>query len=213
MGVTLRRLWVFWRCRTYWDGPFFYVTVDDWTLYCLLEQIRWRLRRGGPARISFVTICRFYRGVPVRVIVIVYCRGFFSPCRWATTLMRTESARWHTRVIGVRNRKSSCVISDSLSFWFLQDVAFGWWHFDITSSPFRRVPEWTASCAVYKSDWWSLPQIWSRHIVRRCRLLVLVMLVLPWNDVGQNFRVAPVEDAVYGHSTIVLVYYPEDMGT
>ena len=63
------------------------------TLDCLLEQVRWRLRRGGPARISSVTICRFYRGVRVRSIVIVHCRCFFSPCRWATTLMRTESGR------------------------------------------------------------------------------------------------------------------------
>ena len=75
--------------------------------------------------------------------------------------------------------QSSCVISERLSFWFLPDVAVGWWHFDIAWSPFRRAAGWTASRAVYKSDLWSLPLIQSRHLVRRRRLLVLVMLVLP----------------------------------
>ena len=54
----------------------------------------------------------------------------FSPCRWATTLTRTESTRLHTSFMGgslmrtgsglsqmsFRNRKSSCAISESLSW-------------------------------------------------------------------------------------------------
>ena len=51
-------------------------TVLSCRLDCLLEHVRWRLRRGGSARISSVTICRFYRGVSIRSIVIVHCRGF-----------------------------------------------------------------------------------------------------------------------------------------
>ena len=149
MGTTLRRLWNFWRCRTFWDGRFCHV---DAGLLAGTGQMETSTRRTS---VELVTICQFYRGVRVRSIVIVHCRGFFSPCRWVTTLTRTESTRLHTSFIGgnlmrtgsglsqmsLRNRKSSCVISDSLSFWFLSDVAVGWWHFDIASMSFRRVAE------------------------------------------------------------------------
>ena len=52
----------------------FSMSTLDW----LLEQVRWRLRRGFVARISSVTSCLFYRGDRVRSIVSVHCRGFFS---------------------------------------------------------------------------------------------------------------------------------------
>ena len=85
-----------------------------------------------------------------------------SPCRWATTLTRTESTRLHTSCIGgslmrtgsglsqmsLRNRKSSCVISDSLSFWFLSDIAVGWctlWHYFKSVSTRSGVNSFTCS--------------------------------------------------------------------
>ena len=150
------------------------------TLDCLLEQVRWRLRRGGPAWISSVTICRFYRGVRVRSIVIVHCWGF---------ILRVDGQRlwWgHNRddYIWSSWEGAWCGQDQDCRRWVSETESAHVWCrrvclWDIASMAFRRAAGWTASLAVYKSDLWSLPQIHSRHLVRRRKLLVLVMLVLP----------------------------------
>ena len=66
----------------------------------------------------------------------------------------------------------------------------------LLQSRFRAQRGWTASREVYRSGSWSWPQLQSRHLVRRRRLLELVILLLPVERCRINFSVAVAEDAV-----------------
>ena len=177
MGITLSHLWVFGRFRTFWDGRSCHV---DAGLFVGTGQMETSTRRTSADLLCDDLSILSRSPGPLHRHDVSMDNGFDE------YRIGTITSEFHERELDVdriRNVadkfQSSSVISESLSFWFLPDVAIGWWHFDFASMPFRRVTEWTSSRAAHKSDLWSLPQIQSSHLVRRRRLLVLVMLVLP----------------------------------
>ena len=90
MGTTLRRLWNFWRCRTFWDGRFCHV---DAGLFVGTGQMETSTRRT-----SADLLCDNLSILSRSPGPLHYHRPLsrvFSPCRWVTTLTRTESGRLH----------------------------------------------------------------------------------------------------------------------
>ena len=201
MDFTLRRLWVFWRCRTNWDGRFCHVDwivcwnmsdgdFDEETSADLLcDDLSILSRSPGP----------LHRHRPLSRI--------YSPCRWVTTLMRTESGRLNL----IFMRGSLMWIRAGMSQMSLSSHVWS-----------RRVCPFDF-CQMSRSDDDTLTLLQVRfdaqrdeqfrvqnrkviydHYLRYNQDISCVVadfsflsyLCFLWNDVAQNFSVASVEDAV-----------------
>ena len=66
--------------------------------------------------------------------------------------------------------------------------------------------KWTVLGELHRNGSWSCPQIQSKHLARRSRLLVIVILLIPVERCRINFSVAVAEDAVMGTVPNMLVF-------